>query len=70
METERSAQRIQIEEHIGVTEGELSDEEWFPLAEFCAIPRLYPAEVVGYSLYSLKRGLGGESEGSRALVTR
>ncbi len=58
METERSAQRIQIEEHIGVTEGELSDEEWFPLAEFCAIPRLYPAEVVGYSLYSLKRGLG------------
>jgi hypothetical protein len=58
----RSEARAHVEDHVGVTTGPLrlkmSNSEWVPTSEFCSIPRLITEEVVGYSLYSLKRGLG------------
>lgn len=62
VEAERSKRRVFVERSLGVTQGDLDPHEWFPLAEFCAIPRLAPQEIVGYSLYSLRRGLGVRSK--------
>jgi hypothetical protein len=43
---------------LQVPQGLLRDEEWVPISEFCAIPTLSPSTVVGYSLFSLRRGWG------------
>lgn len=61
-ESARSVARAHVEHHVGVHSGPLdldpNESEWVPTSEFCSIPRLIPDEVVGYSLYSLQRGLG------------
>ena len=62
VEEERSERRVLVERELNVPLGSLIEEEWFPLAEFCAIPRLAPDELVGYSLYSLNRGFGGRAK--------
>jgi hypothetical protein len=53
-----SPERRHAEELIGVPHGPISDEEWVPVAEFCALPTLSPGEIMGYSLFSLEQGLG------------
>ena len=62
VENHRSMARTQVENRLAVTTGPLHTErqasEWVPTSEFCSIPRLVTDEVVGYSLYSLQRGLG------------
>lgn len=66
-ENARSKIRASVEQRLGILEGDLTSSEWVPTAEFCSIPRLLAqrdgeksdqGEVVGYSLYSLERGLG------------
>ena len=61
-EDKRSDRRTYVERELKVAEGDLGLAEWFPIAEFCAIPRVAPHELVGYSLYSLKRGYGGRAK--------
>jgi|GEM_PF-858449 len=58
LEREMSPARRATEELIGVPMGPVRDEEWVPVAEFCALPTLTPGEVMGYSLFSLEPGLG------------
>ena len=62
VERGRPEARVEVEHELGVPLGPLRDQlgadEWVPSAEFCSIPRLISSEVVGYSLYSLVRGLG------------
>ena len=50
--------RARAERRLGVPRGPLRDDEWVPVAEFCALPTLTPGQVMGYSLFSLERGLG------------
>ena len=57
-EEERTVSRRLVEANHDVDEGPLNEQEWFPIAEFCAIPRIHPHEVIGYSLYSLQAGWG------------
>ena len=61
-EAQRSTSRVEMERRIHTPIGPLHDtsvlSEWVPTSEFCSIPRLGGQEVVGYSLYSLTRGLG------------
>jgi len=58
LETTLSPSRLSAEELLGVPRGPLRDEEWVPVAEFCALPTLTPGQVMGYSLFSLEQGLG------------
>jgi hypothetical protein len=58
VEAERSEERCEVEQRLKVPQGSLAEEEWFPISEFCALPRVTPHQIMGYSLYSLKRGLG------------
>lgn len=58
LERDMSPARRAVEELIGVPLGPIRDEEWVPVAEFCALPTLTPGEVMGYSLFSLEPGLG------------
>ena len=58
LEREMSPDRRATEELIGVPMGPIRDEEWVPVAEFCALPTLTPGEIMGYSLFSLEPGLG------------
>lgn len=62
VEHQRSSKRLDVEEQLAIPQGNLSLNEWFPLSEFCAIPRVVPQQIMGYSLYSLKRGLGLRSK--------
>lgn len=65
-EAQRSPSRVDVERALHTPLGPLRDtstlSEWVPTSEFCSIPRLGGQEVVGYSLYSLKRGLGGRAK--------
>ena len=61
-EKQRNPKRQIVEQYLRVPQGELSPAEWFPIAEFCAIPRVTPQQVMGYSLYSLRRGAGFRSK--------
>ncbi len=38
--------------------GELADDDWIPVSEYCALPTPTPGLVIGVSLFSLVRGLG------------
>lgn len=58
LEAQRPLSRRDAEMLLQVPQGLLNDEEWVPISEFCAIPTLSPSTVVGYSLFSLRRGLG------------
>lgn len=58
VEEARSPSRALVESALNVSLGPLREGEWVPTSEFCSIPRLISSEVVGYSLYSLLRGLG------------
>lgn len=53
-----SPARISAERRLGVPTGPLLDDEWVPVAEFCALPTLTPGQIMGYSLFSLEQGLG------------
>lgn len=53
-----SPERRAAEARLGVPFGPIQNDEWVPVAEFCALPTLNPREVMGYSLFSLEPGLG------------
>ena len=58
----RLTPRIQLEAELDVPLGRLKAEEYIPLAEFCALARGPLKQVLAYSLYSLKGGLGISSK--------
>lgn len=57
-ENHMGSQRRHTEHLLDVLNGPIQDDEWVPIASFCAIPTLIPGEIMGYSLFSLEPGLG------------
>lgn len=57
-EAARLSPRVQLEAELNVPLGSLAANEYIPLAEFCALARGPLKQVLAYSLYSLRRGLG------------